>query len=870
VSIKKDKNNEVKMLKYLVLIFTVSIVAQEIDTDKYYEFIEKNKNMSYDDLLQMYPAGKFAEINTTNYLQSNYFSDYEKAFTPTQGELDLIEKNGFVVTERKSYSNFVQAYYDVWINDLPVYFSTDAVLQAWHHSYDKIMMDVESNLLVPMMQEVLDKISDELNNNYQEPVNKVFDAAVEDAKLYIQVADFLLRGAQPSQSYPEKLNNILTDCYDEEMKGIMLFGSERMYDFSQMKPRSRYTRSEKLSQYFRSMMWIGRSEILLGLPDDVGEFELGWNAEEVESRQALVAALISKSAKNNDALSILNQIDNLLIAMLGSQDNINFNHIINALDNLNINNLVELSENTRTKEFLYELAKNESFNPIYSSEFRYTPEDPSESSTPNSSFKLLGQRPILDGFVTASVVYDNIISSDGKVKRMLPSSLDVLFSLGNDAAIQLLDKEFEKYSYATNLTACRYLIENFDNDYWEENLYAAWLNSLRTLNPKVESDREALPDFMQTAGWQQKTMTTQLASWAQLRHDFLLYAKQSYTAAVGCKFPEFFVEPVPEFFRSTGVLVKTVKSALKELDSTIINDSDPYFINNIDNYFDGFISTMQKLDTLAQKELNNEQFTDDEMLWAKCLISASSPVGCGGPNVVFDGWYPQMYYNTIVDEEWFGKSEDKFNVADIHTSPTDESGNMVGWVLHVGTGPVNMATISTKNDKGIKTIFNGPVFSYYEFVSSEFDRVNNDEWMVQFLENDLIREEYDLFGAKPSFSKYYMADRKGNNYSIWDKLDTYPGILKSVEIDPIFKLKAYPNPFTNQISLQLQDANNYNSKLEITDLSGNILLTKNYETIPNNNAIINLDLSEYNLSKGIYLVKFTNGSDSQTIKIIKN
>ena len=36
----------------------------------------------------------------------------------------------------------------------------------------------------------------------------------------------------------------------------------------------------------------------------------------------------------------------------------------------------------------------------------------------------------------------------------------------------------------------------------------------------------------------------------------------------------------------------------------------------------------------------------------------------------------------------------------LHTCPSDEFGYLVGWVLHVGTGPVNMAIV-TANVTGI-------------------------------------------------------------------------------------------------------------------------------------------------------------------------
>src|SRR5262249_57614755 len=59
---------------------------------------------------------------------------------------------------------------------------------------------------------------------------------------------------------------------------------------------------------------------------------------------------------------------------------------------------------------------------------------------------------------------------------------------------------------------------------------------------------EKYPEAMRTRAWAMKTLNTQLASWAQLRHDTILYVKQSYTAGAECYYPAGYVEPVPHFW----------------------------------------------------------------------------------------------------------------------------------------------------------------------------------------------------------------------------------------------------------------------------------------------------------------------------------
>src|SRR5690606_16578956 len=129
----------------------------------------------------------------------------------------------------------------------------------------------------------------------------------------------------------------------------------------------------------------------------------------------------------------------------------------------------------------------------------------------------------------------------------IPSTQDILFAFGNDASIQLLQNELKKYPYSSNLAGLRYLIDGYDNDFWKSSVYTCWLNSIRSLNPP--QNRGNLPKFMQTAAWWQKTMNTQLANWAEMRHDFMLYAKQSYGGGNGCSYPYGYIEPVPDLYK---------------------------------------------------------------------------------------------------------------------------------------------------------------------------------------------------------------------------------------------------------------------------------------------------------------------------------
>ena len=68
-------------------------------------------------------------------------------FRLNSSELAVLTTNGFVVSERLSSLSFADVYYNIWHNDLPVFVSTDAILQAWHRTYDAMLEEVEETYL---------------------------------------------------------------------------------------------------------------------------------------------------------------------------------------------------------------------------------------------------------------------------------------------------------------------------------------------------------------------------------------------------------------------------------------------------------------------------------------------------------------------------------------------------------------------------------------------------------------------------------------------------------------------------------------------------------------------------------------------------
>ena len=146
----------------------------------------------------------------------------------------------------------------------------------------------------------------------------------------------------------------------------------------------------------------------------------------------------------------------------------------------------------------------------------------------------------------------------------------------------MLKNDVTVFKIAPNYVALRKTVDSYDSTFWSQTLYNTWFQAIRDLNPT--SDTAHLPFFMTTAGWQHEKMNTQLASWAQLRHDNLLYAKQSYTSIPVCSYPYSYVEPYPQMYahvkqfanNASGFFKNNIKISITLLLSIFICPNLPY------------------------------------------------------------------------------------------------------------------------------------------------------------------------------------------------------------------------------------------------------------------------------------------------------
>jgi hypothetical protein len=506
-----------------------------------------------------------------------------------------------------------------------------------------------------------------------------------------------------------------------------IYGGERYPDFSQFKPHGHYTKYQPLRNYFRAMMWLGR-------PD------CGWNvlppvdtkAVKADSdRELRDAILFCELLAATGGTKTLKAVDDVLGFLVGRSDNLTVFTLQDVMAAGGVKTLDDARDAAKLKTVKDELESGKHAAQMIRSQLVIS--NPNDTfKVPPSVFQVFGQRFILDSFVLSQVVFDSIIYQNQKQRRMMPAGLDVMAALGNDEALKLLEPELTRWNYSANLMASRQFVDLHPPAYWKANLYTLWLDCLRTLDDDLSKEKR-FPEAMRTRAWQMKQLQTQLGSWAELRHDAILYAKQSYSAVPFCEYPAGYVEPYPEFYARVKYFAAEAGRLFAAAEFPEVR-KDRYV-----TFFKGMAETVGQLEGLAKKELAGEPFTEAEKVFLKKTVDRRGG-GSGGPPR-YDGWYPGLFFHRDQCSKWAPV------VADVHTDPGSQT------CLEVAVGDAMLGVVAIDND-GDRMAYVGPLYSYYEFRQPVGQRLTDPEWAQM------------IYGGKtpprPEWTKEFVAPARKN------------------------------------------------------------------------------------------------------------
>ncbi len=622
-----------------------------------------------------------------------------------ESELATLTKNGLVISKRKTFPSFSYGYKTIYAEDLPLYVSADSILEALHRTFDSLLQQTEELVLSDELAQMIDGMRHRLQS-------AALDATIaKDADLYLALAASLLKGELVSPVASAEPNQVAElfalASAAQSHKEVKLFGVTRDEDFSQFTPRGHYTNSEVLKRYFKAMMWLGRVDLRL--------IETQGDGSQVFYRRQFNAAVALRELLGDAEYKLWDHIDTTIGAYVGEHDSMTPKDLDGLMTALSVASLSE-SASLSDQQIIDELAQGGWGAQRIASRI-IKKSDPSVSTLPlDRSFLVFGQRYTVDSHTFVNVTYDRVAD------RLMPKPLDAAFAaLGNNSALPLLSEEFGNLSYVQGLARTRTLVDAHEAAYWEGSLYTRWLGALRSLSQK---DASVPPSIPKTAAWQSRMLSAQLASWSELRHDTILYVKQSYTTGVMCVFPDAYVDPYPEFYAKLGSFadaVGVVTQSLPDAAATLKTRAQAWVTN-----FKGVTNNLQKM---AEDQLTGTAHSAELMAFINEAVRWDEKPMCGGPMLSnFAGWYFRLYLNE------FGSISYDPVVADVHTQPTDAAGNDVGRILHVGTGAPRLMVVTTETCGGPRA-YVGMASSYGELITEQWKRLSDPEWQTSIAQS---------------------------------------------------------------------------------------------------------------------------------------
>lgn len=627
----------------------------------------------------------------------------------------------------------------------PVFITTDFAAHCQHVTFDRMLQYTEEKFFLSRLQE--------LTQNFIEIIKDDSDVSDEIKKIalsYFQIPQALLRFADigmsenddlmekssmDSEKYSEKINSVINE-YPEEIKSVLLkivegssvdkiswLGDETYEDFSQYKPRGHYTKNLALQSYFRAEMWYGRIHFLIANTGNFNESDSDLNNRILE-RTAFY--LINLVHKNDFLYRKWQELYEPITELIGYSDDLGFEEVLPLWKELDISNFKKWSSDDKGVLSLMKVC-NERLRPPAISGISFAMKKKSGSQdkeSPVMGFRFLGQRFTWDSYVHQQV-------SDPRLKgRKMVSGLDIMKAFGSRTADWLLQQsEYPMYDeLESKLNKINADFEMQPSSFWSKTYYNYVLAQIK-----------ALASFEQGAGfywsesplWNVKAMLSAHGTWAELKHDSILYAKQTYAEMGGggdfeptfrtkpLPLPVNYIEPNVPFWQISLDSIKKLKSVYKKYN---LLDDDTEDILNL------FLEIYKKCLDIAEKEAADLPVTNEQNMWIRTL-----------PNRFNTAIMIHNIDNSAVDNE-----QNKMAcIADVFTN------GETGACLEVGVGRPHIIYVPLNDAQGGKRIALGVIFSYYEFTQPQSSRLNDEEWKdFVYKSADKIEDKMPLWEQK--------------------------------------------------------------------------------------------------------------------------
>jgi hypothetical protein len=583
--------------------------------------------------------------------------------------LKKLESNGFAVLPKNNIELY-ETYENNKYSRFPSFVTTDLYLQLMHLYFVNILITLEEENFIPLLKDMTKSLYEISTTELK--TNKDHKKEAEFSRFYFAVAYELLTGERLkiSKEYEKERKSDLE--YIINAAGFVnskIFNSE--IDFSLFKPRGNYDRSKKLKMYFRTMMWFGKIPFLLESKD-------GFN------RAKYIAEIFDKNPKLSSQYSTITNILNFLI---GKPNNLSINDVRLSLSKDDQEIIIKLNGRNPRKIVPKGMLADSRIKIFFFSRL-YTPDSHIMNEMINLTFD--------------------------ESRREFPRSLDVFAVFGNISAENIL---FNYYNEDKKWKGFPFKLDKMKSEMKEYNLtdntYGFWLNVLNNLFVKDEK----YPLVMRKDTWDKKNLNTALASYAELKHDAILYAEQPSAAECGEDEPPYEMPPYPTWVGYVEPNVKFWQTGIDFLNK-ISSNLKKYSVSNtnIDKNTRELLGLNDFLLEISNKELAGKILTRVE-------YESVNAVGRDFEDIKNALMKPiekeKGEEEEIYSDGFISNADEMAVVADVFTTNAD--------CLELGVGRAD-DLFCIVNIGGYNYLTRGSVFSFYEFTKPISERLTDDEW----------------------------------------------------------------------------------------------------------------------------------------------
>jgi hypothetical protein len=651
----------------------------------------------------------------------------------TDMDKQFLSKNGFVVidTNEQQFKDIRDSVSNQY--GQPYYLTTDAAYHALHVTFNDLLEALERQDLSPVMVKLLRATYDQVGLYVESSQGTPLEEDAVLARNYLAVA---LKLFQPDL----ELDPLIEDAISAQLAQIkaeagkgqstLIPGFED--DYGAYRPVGHYAGNPELENYFRGMTWLGRVNFM---------FQNAGDSDLKPSRAPLLITLALREAQidGTPAYTVWANLHEVLDFMVGPSDDpgpVELNALMEQIYNAPID-IHSLADDGKWQDFLA------SVDSLPAPQINSTFARSSDQMATERSWRFMGQRYTLDGFIFQNLIRDKV------EKRDFPSGLDEAAAFGSAEALVALDDsgETQYKNYTQQMQKMQAIVQSQPETEWTNRFYTSWLYAFL---PQVSAKDANYPPLMQTTAWAYKEVNSMLGSWAELKHDTVLYTKMP--EGLGGGGPPMsgpapaYVEANPDvFYRlsyAANALADGLENRTKTWESSGWVSPDPGDGSiSVGNDISSLRRLAEKLDQFggfAERERKGQALTsEDYEIIQECLE-----------------------LKECLDHGMYTENAPK-------PDPIPVISSVSGWgdkVLDAGVGYLDRIYVVVPLE-GKLEVAQGGVFSYYEFTQPRSDRLTDEAWREKLSGGNVSSPEwtkqFTFTGGKPVDS---LAFRIGDIY----------------------------------------------------------------------------------------------------------